>query len=106
MTGESTTTTSVEPVDIVLVLDVSGSMDDPMYSAVYQLDKSSSYYVKKNNGTYTEVKYSNSEQSWGYETGLIFKYWVSFVPKTSASDTDSSHVQFYQGVKKMTALQT
>ena len=106
VTGESTTTTSVEPVDIVLVLDVSGSMDDPMYSAVYQLDKSSSYYVKKNNGTYTEVKYSNSEQSWGYETGLIFKYWVSFVPKTSASDTDSSHVQFYQGVKKMTALQT
>lgn len=106
VTGESTTTTSVEPVDIVLVLDVSGSMDDPMYSAVYQLDKSNSYYVKKNNGTYTEVKYSNSEQSWGYETGFIFKDWVSFVPKTSASDTDSSHVQFYQGVKKMTALQT
>ena len=46
VTGESTTTTSVEPVDIVLVLDVSGSMDDPMYSAVYQLDKSSSYYIK------------------------------------------------------------
>lgn len=106
VTGESTTTTSVEPVDIVLVLDVSGSMDDPMYSAVYQLDKSSSYYVKKNN-TYTEVKYSDSEQSWGYEVDYIFYWdWVSFTPKTSASDTDSSHVQFYQGVKKMAALKT
>ena len=29
-TGESTTQVSTEPVDIVLVLDVSGSMDDPM----------------------------------------------------------------------------
>lgn len=106
VTGESTTTTSVEPVDIVLVLDVSGSMDDPMYSAVYQLDKSSSYYIKSN-GKYTEVKYSDSEQSWGYKVYYIFdSEWVSFTPKTSASDTDSSHVQFYQGVKKMTALQT
>ena len=105
VTGESTTTTSVEPVDIVLVLDVSGSMDDPMYSAVYQLDKSSSYYVVEN-GTYTKVKYSDSEQSWGYEKGFIWTSWVSFTPKTSASDTDSSHVQFYQGVKKMAALKT
>ena len=106
VTGESTTTTSVEPVDIVLVLDVSGSMDDPMYSAVYQLDKSSSYYIKSS-GKYTEVKYSDPEQSWGYKVYYIFgSEWVSFTPKTSASDTDSSHVQFYQGVKKMTALQT
>ena len=29
-TGSTTTTTSTEPVDIVLVLDVSGSMDDPI----------------------------------------------------------------------------
>lgn len=106
VTGESTTTTSVEPVDIVLVLDVSGSMDDKMYSAVYQLDKSSSYYVIEN-GTYTQVKYSDSEQSWGYEEGALWwTSWVSFAPKTSASDADSSHVQFYQYIKKMTALQT
>lgn len=108
VTGESTTTTSVEPVDIVLVLDVSGSMDEKMYSAVYQLDKSSSYYVIKNN-TYKEVKYSDSKQSWGYEVNyIIFKDWVSFVPKTSASDADSSHVQFYQQSSdaKIDALKT
>ena len=29
-TGSTTTTTSTEPVDIILVLDVSGSMDDPI----------------------------------------------------------------------------
>lgn len=29
-TGSTTTTTSTAPVDIVLVLDVSGSMDDPI----------------------------------------------------------------------------
>lgn len=111
VTGESSTVTSTKPVDIVLVLDVSGSMDDPMdeYRAVYQLDKSSSYYVVES-GTYTNVKYSNSKQSWGYKEGFLFGSWVSFTPKTSASDTDSNHVQFYEKItgttKKMAALQT
>lgn len=112
VTGESSTVTSTKPVDIVLVLDVSGSMDDPMdeYRAVYQLDKSSSYYVVKS-GTYTEVKYSNSEQSWGYKEGALWwTSWVKFTPKTSANDTDSDHVQFYEKItgttKKMAALKT
>lgn len=111
VTGESSTVTSTKPVDIVLVLDVSGSMDKTMdeYRAVYQLDKSSSYYVVES-GTYTEVKYSNSKQSWGYKDGFLFSSWVSFTPKTSASDTDSNHVQFYEKItgttKKMAALKT
>ena len=34
------------PLDIVLVLDVSGSMDDPgSYQEVYQLDTSKTYYI-------------------------------------------------------------
>lgn len=111
-TGESSTVTSTKPVDIVLVLDVSGSMDKTMdeYRAVYQLDKSSSYYVVED-GTYTEVKYSNSEQSWGYKKGALWwTEWVRFTPKTSANDTDSDHVQFYEKItgttKKMAALKT
>ena len=40
-TGASSTTISTEPADIVLVLDVSGSMDDKMtqYNKVYTLNK-------------------------------------------------------------------
>ena len=34
-TGSTTTTTSTEPVDIILVLDVSGSMEDSIVSYTY-----------------------------------------------------------------------
>lgn len=52
------------PLDIVLVLDVSGSMDDPSggYQEVYQLDTSKTYYILRS-GEYTEVQYSNSQKS-------------------------------------------
>ena len=111
VTGESTTTTSVEPVDIVLVLDVSGSMDDTMdeYRAVYDVSTRNSYYVIVG-GVYTEVEYEYipfKGYEWGYWSGL---YWYSFTPKTSANDTDSDHVQFYEKItgttKKMAALKT
>ena len=42
-TGSTTTTTSTEPVDIILVLDVSGSMEDSIvsytYTPVYEINK-------------------------------------------------------------------
>ncbi len=108
VTGESSTVTSTKPVDIVLVLDVSGSMDDPMdeYRAVYDVSTRNSYYVIVD-GVYTEVKYSRYYDGWGYWS---FLYWNSFTPKTSANDTDSDHVQFYEKItgttKKMAALKT
>ena len=39
-TGASSTIISTDPADIVLVLDVSGAMDDKMtqYNVVYRLD--------------------------------------------------------------------
>ena len=94
------------PLDIVLVLDVSGSMDDPSggYQEVYQLDTSKTYYILRS-GEYTEVQYSNSQKSWYY--GGFFGIGRQYVtPKTSADDTDSSHDQFYEykRVKKMTTL--
>lgn len=81
-----------KPLDIVLVLDTSGSMDKNMYSPVYdsQLDKDKSYYIP-NGGSYREVSWSDSENSWGYGR----RNWTSVTPKTAADDTAAGHVQFY-----------
>lgn len=104
-TGESTTTTSVEPVDIVLVLDVSGSMeyDIEKYTEVYQLSTRNTYYVIVD-GTYTKVTY-NSRYGW-YRTVGGRRY--TYTPKTSADDADTNHVQFYQQSSdaKIDALKT
>ena len=115
-TGESITTVTHQPVDIVLVLDVSGSMDDPMssssyqYQEVYDLNKKENYYILSN-GKYTEVTwydYFFDYYTDGWSTG-----WGNnpIYPKTSANDTDTSHVQFYSrslvpSVKKIDALKS
>lgn len=111
-TGASSTTISTEPADIVLVLDVSGSMDDPMtqYNKVYSLEKWETYYIQQG-GRYQEVEWDDDEESWGYLswTGKSLK-WNQFQPKTSADDTDTNHVQFYSKEKgkqkKLAALKT
>lgn len=94
-TGASSTTISTEAADIVLVLDVSGSMDDPMtqYKEVYQLKKNHTYYIQRG-GRYQKVKWENN--SWGYSSGLLGWKWNSVTPKTSANDPNANHVQFYQ----------
>lgn len=112
-TGASSTTISTEPTDIVLVLDVSGSMDDPMtsyqYSEVYQLNRSPGqmYYIQQN-GQYVAVTWSSWHGAWGYYRNGF--QWHGFTPKTSASDTNQDHVQFYDQVtsrqQKMAALKT
>ena len=91
-TAELLGQTSV-PLDIVLVLDVSGSMDDTSgsYEEVYDLDKSKTYYIFQDS-SYTEVKYDRRSQTWYYQ-GWIMDHDVT--PKTSATDTDPNHVQFY-----------
>ena len=63
-----------------------------MYSPVYdsQLDKDKSYYIP-NGGSYREVSWSDSENSWGYGR----RNWTSVTPKTAADDTAAGHVQFY-----------
>lgn len=93
------------PLDIVLVLDVSGSMDDlGSYQEVYQLDTSKSYYILRS-GEYTEVWYSKSEKSWYYYSGFL-GFDIKYVtPKTSADDSNPSHEQFYSSTTKMKMLQ-
>ena len=100
------TTTSSKPLDIVLMLDMSGSMDDYAYTyePVYagKLSQRKTYYIDLN-GTYQEVEYKSWRGGWGYEEW--FGSWQSVTPKTSADD--NGNTQFYEaarGEKKITAL--
>ena len=92
------------PLDIVLVLDVSGSMDDYSggYQEVYQLDTNKTYYIYSY-GRYREVKYDNKSQRWYYQNYGRRHY---VLPKTSAEDSDRNHMQFYSDgrVKKIDTL--
>ena len=116
-TGETTTTVTQQPVDIVLVLDVSGSMSDPFqgggYSPVYasSLDTSKTYYILNYWGNYKEVKWNAEKEQWEHyvEYWLGGGYWASYEPRTSSSDNNRDHTQFYTYVasqSKMDALKT
>ncbi len=109
------TTVAAAPLDIVLVLDLSGSMDNNMvsynYAPVYtaDLDENSSYYIKVN-GEDQSVSYNEgglfSSEGWCYGSFLSRTY---VTPKTGANDTNASHTQFYirtqtSSQKKLTAM--
>lgn len=116
-TGTKSTTTSKTAADIVLVLDVSGSMGDnnvtiPVrYTEAYSVSTSDTYYVKSGSD-YIEVKYcngnhtfSNNKHTAGWipsslsDSGSNHKNYIAqngaYSPKTSAADTDTTHTQFY-----------
>ena len=134
-TGSTTTTTSTAPVDIVLVLDVSGSMDKNLmnytYNSVYnpKTNGRTDYYYQDENGQYQRVYYCDGEVSYIFWNETIHPAgWYTenhqsggdcqgesgtrLTPKTSASDTDTSRTQFYtrteqdSGTKKIAALKT
>lgn len=104
-TGSTTTTTTKDPVDIVLVLDVSGSMDDYMETYSISPDGIYYYYAGSYSG-YQRVYYRS--QCRGWYTTKEHSWWngTQLTPKTSASDTNTSHTQFYSDVTKITALKT
>ena len=86
------------PLDIVLVLDVSGSMDDASggYVETYSVtSESDTRYFVLVNGNYQEVSYTDGgfwqDAGW-YYGGWGNRHYVT--PKTSAEDNDSNHVQF------------
>ena len=98
--GDSTeyTTTTVQPLDIALVLDVSGSMADDMdsYTEAYNPSTRGTYYVLAN-GQYQKLSY-NSGTLWDSQQGWYYGNWPNqtyVTPKTGADDTDASHTQFY-----------
>lgn len=104
-TGSTTTTTSTAPVDIVLVLDVSGSMDD--YMETYSVSPGGTYYRKDSDGDFQRVYYCSRCGGWfTREHRYTYYYGTQLFPKTSASDTNTRHTQFYSDVTKITALKT
>lgn len=139
-TGSTTTTTTKKPVDIVLVLDVSGSMDpavsnndndyirDYDYTPVYDLNARSTYYYQDANGQYQQAYYCDGKYrdlgTWSHHTPGWYsenhqnnlgncqgETGTRLTPKTSASDADTSHTQFYTRTEKsktakITALKT
>lgn len=116
-------------MDIVLVLDVSGSMDESIvsytYTPVYEINSDGTYYYQDANGQYQQAYYCDGEyyyswrengtnhtpgwytenhQSWGQCQG---ESGTRLTPKTSA---DSTGTQFYtrtqSTTKKIDALRS
>lgn len=99
----NTTTTSSRPLDIVLVLDVSKSMDDGLgggfvYSPTYAVSENfiaSTYYAKTEDGQYQKI----DRISTGI-TGILFDHWElngkEVLPKRSEEDSADGRIQFYQ----------
>lgn len=104
-TGSTTTTVSKDPVDIVLVLDVSGSMDDYMETYSISPDGIYYYYAGSYSG-YQRVYYCSQCRGWYTKGHSWWNHGTQLTPKTSASDTNTSHTQFYSDVTKITALKT
>lgn len=106
--ASSLATTTSKPLDIVLVLDESGSMGDNLnsYEEVYQLNENHSYYVLVD-GEYREVDYSygghGQREGWYYERRGNRTY---VTPMTSAEDNSPDHTQFFTrtSMSKMAAL--
>lgn len=129
-TGSTTTTTSTKPVDIVLVLDVSGSMKENLteagyrYNEVYDLSTNGTYYYKNSsNGQYQRAYYCDGENWIGnsnHDAGWYTRNHQSLgncrgesgtrlIPKTSSADTTGTqfYVQEYvAAVTKMNALKS
>lgn len=104
-TGSTTTTTSTKPVDIVLVLDVSGSMDD--YMETYSISPNGTYYYYDEGSIfgigagYKRAYYCSSCQGWYTKEHGRHSNGTQLTPKTSAN---GSGIQFY--VTKMETLKS
>lgn len=100
-----------KPLDIVLVLDDSGSMEYLM--PVYDdgtLDKSQTYHTEDGSGffgsTGNEVVWNENRQEWGYYSrSWGGQQWNSVTPTASADDNSWGHTQLY-GQSRTEALQT
>ena len=99
MSNLKATTTSTTPLDIVLVLDLSGSMNDALsssrqYIPVYDVDTNgwTTYYAQRADGSYVEVDRITGRYG-------RFDHWElddrEVEPMRYASDTQSGRIQFY-----------
>ena len=110
--ASNTSVTTTTPLDIVLVLDVSGSMSNSMGSYIYRETYDvnewgrETYYVKQADESYAEVERITTGGGWRFDHWEVDGQRV--YPKTSVNDTDASHVQFYtrEQQSKMDALKS
>ena len=108
-TGETTTVPGVKaPLDIALVLDVSGSMDDIIsteYKEVYASDVSTdgNYYVLVD-GEYKQAHYAPVREEWFYYYGGLLREFISD-PKVNADDSNGTQFYIYEETSKLEALQ-
>lgn len=107
-------TTINQPLDIVLVLDRSGSMTQG-YLTSYEYHEAynpsedryddTRYYALNDDGSYTEIE---ERRSGGIFGDRDFDGWylngVRVFPKTSANDDDASHIQFYTRTQTSTRI--
>ena len=116
-TGESYIEYTNNPADIVLVLDVSGSMDDGIFVPVYDIANGGTYYYRDDrdmkqaffcdqdsNGF---VDHGDHRKTWWEQSGDFSLYQHSnkqLYPKTSANDSNSRTTQFYAYVYKIDML--
>lgn len=101
-----------KPLDIVLVLDVSGSMGEAfgtVYNPVYDLDRDNEYFAD-NGSEKARVTWCRQCNAWTNGCDWWFGHDAGdkFVPKTSADDQTEGSVQFYSSSQpsKLTALQS
>lgn len=92
--------TYTQPLDIVLVLDVSGSMNDPIsYTKTYNVpnynDGSTYFWVQDD--IMSRLYWRDDRSGWCYYDYDGIKNYVRVQPKTSESDNNSTHHQFYVG---------
>lgn len=104
---------TVTPIDVVLVLDVSGSMTDPpyissiTYKETYSVTPGSRYdrniYYVKDGDSYKAVKYCSECNAYAdknrHDSGwprYVLNHTTKYTPKTSAADPN--HVQFYERI--------
>ena len=95
VTGESQTVVTTQPIDVVLVLDVSGSMDDPVgeYKPTYDVNWNTRYYYKDDVG-FHRAHYCIIDDGWFTQSHGVFSHGgKELVPKSRESDT--AGVQFY-----------
>ena len=99
----NTSVTTSTPLDIVLVLDMSGSMNQELgttyvYEETYTISTTGSttyYAIDKQTGAYVEVDRAMRGNWWD----LQFDHWelngVTVVPKDGPNDNNPDHIQFY-----------
>lgn len=98
-----------KPLDVTLVLDVSGSMASwigTAYRPAYGRDLDYTAYIKADDGSYRSVTFEYDKSTNGnvvYRDGSQFIY-----AKMSAEDADPNHVQLYNSyhITRLDALKT